>query len=193
MEKKLRALDVGCGTKSQASLAFPDIEVVRLDIDEEVDAEYHLDIREPLPFGEEFDIVVASHVLEHIEHSRMLETIKNLRNVLKEDGEMYIISPSMEWAAGELLSHKPSSVTMWAIYGSQANQYDYHKCGFTLMWIRDLIALAGMIPRKATQSEFPIDRDGKTYKCVQNVAIAMRHKDFEKEAAAKADPSEALE
>jgi len=187
---KTRILDVGCGIEQKLKVP-PDGELVRLDANPDIPADFHCDIREPLPFGEEFDIVVASHVLEHIEHDRVPKTLINLRNVLREDGELHIIVPALEWAASEILSPKTSIAVMGLIYGAQFTPYEFHKCGFTLMWLRDLVSITGMIPRKATQSQFVVVAGGQQYPAIQNVVIAMRHKAFEKEANDRLDPDPA--
>ena len=63
-EKSLTMLDIGCGPANIEEM-FPDYNIVRADIREDVKPDYVCDIR-LLPFAsEEFDLVYSSHVLEH--------------------------------------------------------------------------------------------------------------------------------
>lgn len=46
---------------------------------------------DPFDFGENYDIIYSSHTIEHVLNPEY--TIKNIMNVLKEDGTFYLILP----------------------------------------------------------------------------------------------------
>lgn len=52
------------------------------------------DVSKKLPFqNETFDIIVASHILEHVEMSLASDVIKEWMRVLKENGKLYLTVP----------------------------------------------------------------------------------------------------
>lgn len=175
-------LDVGSGEGSVADIIFDDVTVVRMDIDSELKPDYVHDITKPLPLDlwGKFDIVYLSHVLEHLPYKQVLPTLTNLFKALKpEIGEMWVIVPALEWAAKEIAKDNPSPVLMGFLYGSQSNEYQYHKAGFTLNQLRYLMEAAGMYTRRAYQSAFTITNsspDGtvKEYPSTQNIVVGLR-------------------
>jgi predicted SAM-dependent methyltransferase len=188
----VRLLNVGSGPIENEITEFPDVtEIVRLDINPDVEPDVVCDITKGMPFEEEFDLVYAFHVLEHLYRLDVMPAIKNLRNVLKDGGELWLAVPSWEWVCTQGLSESPSDVMLAVAFGSQETEYQLHKCAFTLNQLRGLTEAIGMIPRKATQMPFPILQGDQTYTVPQNVVIAMRHKEFERELDIT-DPSTAL-
>jgi SAM-dependent methyltransferase len=176
-ESKGRLLDVGSGQEGTAQAFFPQAVIFRLDVDPELHPDYLHDIREPFPeeLRGSFDIVFASHVLEHVERHRVLDTVTNLKGALKDGGELWIMVPSLEWVANELRKDQASPATIAAIYGMQSNEWQYHKCGFTLFMLRQIIEKAGLIPRRAYQGPLTITMNGKEYASLQNILVSMRH------------------
>jgi SAM-dependent methyltransferase len=195
----LRVLDIGCGKGSVAEFWFKDIlggrdyELVRLDIDPANKPDYVHDIRKPLPkeLVGGFDLVMASHILEHVERGRVILAVQHMASALRHMGELYVITPSLEWCAGEILKGKLTAGVQACIYGGpepdMANGY-YHHTGFTLEWLRWLIENpGGLILRQARQTEFDIHMtaaDGETrdYTGVQNVVIGAKYVDDPVEA-----------
>ncbi len=175
-ERKVVLLDVGSGSEGTAEYFFPNATILRLDADAEFNPDYIHDIRDPFPEETKgrFDVVFLSHVLEHIDKDLVLDTVGHLKSALKDGGELWIIVPSLEWVGHELTKDRPSPVTLAAIYGSQTNEWQYHKSGFTIWHLRSLIDKVGMIPRQAYQGPFTIVKSGKEYPAVQNIAVAKR-------------------
>jgi predicted SAM-dependent methyltransferase len=189
----MKTLDVGCGVTPVEKVNPEDV-VFKVDINPDNHPDLVWDIQNPLPeeHHNQYDLVTASHVLEHIPRLKVLPTIINLRNCLKDGGTLYIGVPSMEWVAGELLRERPSNAVIHVIYGMDEPVYQQHRCGFTLMMLRHLVELAGMIPRRATQSGLKLVMDDTEYQTTQNIVVAMRNKEFEKEYDKRQDPAEAL-
>jgi SAM-dependent methyltransferase len=176
-ERKAAVLDVGAGAEGTAQAHFADAVIYRLDVDPAVGPDFLHDIRQPLPedLRDRFDVVFCSHVVEHVERHLVLDTVRNLASAVRPGGELWILVPSMEWVASELRKDKPSPATIAAIYGMQSNEWQYHKCGFTLFMLRQVIERAGLIPRRAYQAPLTITLNGKAYPCLQNVVVAMRY------------------
>ena len=194
----LRILDVGCGKGSVVETAFEEMlrgrsyELVRLDIDPDNKPDYVHDIRQPLPeeLVGQFDLVMASHVLEHVERSMVMLSVIHMASALHHMGELWLVVPSLEWCAGEILAGKLTAGVQACIYGGpeadKPNGY-YHHTGFTVPWLRFLVENAGLILRKAYQNEFGIHMtaaDGQTrdYTGVQNVVIGAKYVDDPVEA-----------
>ena len=176
-ERKVTLLDVGSGPEGNAGFFFPNATIFRLDADEEFNADYVHDIREPFPketMGR-FDIAFCSHILEHVERAVSLQVIKNLKATLKDGGELWIIVPSLEWCGKELLKDKPSPIVLAAIYGSQETKWQYHHTGYTLHLLRQLVEKAGLVARSAYQGPFTVTLNGTEYEALQNFMVSMRH------------------
>ena len=178
-ENIAQILDIGCGPESIAPVIYSHIEhmqVTRLDGLAENKPDVLHDITQPLP--EEllgaFDIVLASHVVEHVDRDQVNIVMRNIASAVRNHGEVMVIVPAMEWAAREILEGRENAGVQGAIFGGQQNPLDYHRCGFTLKSLRYMIELAGLIPRKAYQSPLTIEMYGHTTNALQDIVIATR-------------------
>lgn len=151
-------------------------EITRLDADEFNKPDILHDITTPLPkeLHSQFDIVYMSHVLEHIERQKIINTVRYTISAVKNLGEVWIIVPSMEWAASEIIHGRDGAHVQGMLYGAQHNPFDYHRVGFTLKGLRSVMEICGLITRKAYQSPFQIQMDDVLMNCVQNVVIGTR-------------------
>lgn len=159
-----------------------DKKITLCDTNPEYEPDIVHDIRDPFPaeWWEHFDIVVLSHVLEHIEYFKVIPTLKNIRDVMRSGGEMWIFVPSLEWVCQEIEADRETVALQASLYGGQFNDNEYHKSGFTLNTLRQVVETIGFIVRKAHQSIFNIQFDGEgmepqQYQAVQNVVVAMRY------------------
>ncbi|MGH2621525.1 MAG: methyltransferase domain-containing protein [Anaerolineales bacterium] len=175
--EKVSLLDVGAGPEGTAQAFFPEAVIFRLDVDPEFNPDYVHDIRAPFPeeLRDRFDVVFASHVLEHVERHRVPETVANLRSAVRDGGELWILVPSLEWVAKELRKDQPSPAVLAAIYGAQSSEWQYHKSGFTLFMLRQIVEKAGLVARQAYQGPLTISLNGKPYDALQNILVSMRN------------------
>jgi len=107
INKDSRILDFGCGygrdIKFLISLGFKN--VFGLEIDDKARNESskltkiftHLDLNE---LDEGFDLVIMSHVLEHIPKDEIIETLIQIRNAIKEDGSLILMVPNAQSNTG---------------------------------------------------------------------------------------------
>lgn len=170
-------LDIGSGPESAARKYFPNAKITRLDADDELKPDVVHDITKPFPteLQGSFDVVYASHVLEHIARLDILPTIDNMASGLRNMGELWVMVPSLEWAASEVLKDQPSPVVQAVIFGSQNNEFQYHKTGYTLYALRGLLQRAGLIIRQAYQGVFFIEMESAVYAARQNIVVGMRY------------------
>ena len=172
-------LDVGAGERSVARSMWPDATVRTLDADPALKPDVVgtlLSIPEP---DDTYDAVVASHVLEHVEYRDATTALKEMRRVVKLGGEVHILVPSLEWAARQILGESMSPVTIPHIYGLQTTPWQYHKAGFRLADLRDLMTSVGLrvvVARRAVYHVSGVDRDGKTvgYPAEQHYVVGRK-------------------
>lgn len=189
----MKILDIGSGPESVAAKVFadaPDLHIVRLDGDKDVKPDVVHDITKPLParLQGQFDIVYCSHVLEHIDRANVIPTLQNISQGLVNLGELWVIVPSMEWAAAEILQRREGAHIQGLLYGSQTNPFQYHKVGFTLSSLRTLCEAMGLVIRKAYQSPFGIITDLGEQTCIQNVVVAARYDGLQQLPEKRANP-----
>lgn len=177
----VKILDVGCGEKGGIIDSYLDSienkEITRLDIDPAAKPDVLHDITKPLPeeYRGKFDLVFCSHVLEHIDRRDVIQTLRNVASGLKNLGELWIIVPSLDWLAKEILKHRDGTHVQGLLYGAQRNEWDYHRSAFTLNALRVIVEICGLMIRKAYQAPFTLMMDGKEWEAIQNIVIAARY------------------
>jgi len=103
------------------------------------------------------DAIYACHVLEHVAHEEVLRTLRTWRRVLKPGGDLYVSVPDIDrivriYAANwEHFQTRPNAPWIGLIYGGQLDRFDFHKTGFNLCWMTELLERAGF----ADVSEYP--------------------------------------
>lgn len=130
------ALDIGSGGRD-ISEQFSKYQIVTVDIRDETKPDYRCDVRK-LPFdNNHFDLIHASHILEHFRRNEWNEVLEEWIRVLKVGGIFELIVPNIEWAAEQLVAKKKkkriegTDVDMLnVLYGGQLNDFDFHQTGF---------------------------------------------------------------
>lgn len=105
---------------------------------------------------ETFDVVYASHVLEHFTGFGVLGVLKEWYRVLKDDGELYVSVPDLDYMC-ELfldknigLDYRTKIVKM--IYGAHDNPSNFHYFGFDLPILIAVLEAAGFQEATKTPS-----------------------------------------
>ena len=124
---------------------------------------------EDLPDGQ-FTVVFLPHTLVYLERKFVLEFVKAVAEKVEPMGELWLSSPSLEWAAKSILQGDETPMPLVILYGEQ----DGYRCGLTLLSLRNLAEAAGLVTRKATQNSYTINFNGKEYDFPQNLVIAFR-------------------
>lgn len=136
-------LDIGCGTEVGKELRRTEHtqNIIGLDIRDTLAADVIADMTRGLPFrNESFDIVFASHILEHFPKNEIGVQVNEWIRVLKRSGELWVFVPNLKWIAEAILRGKDITkgasvdkiTVMHQIYGANEHPYDLHKWGFTL-------------------------------------------------------------
>jgi predicted SAM-dependent methyltransferase len=107
------------------------------------------DISQPLPFRDgSADLLYASHLLEHFSHEEVPRLLADWRRVLRDGGVLLLAVPDLDVIARMLVEREgwftpPHNPWLGAIYGGQKDEWDFHKTGFTNVWLAHLLSEAG--------------------------------------------------
>lgn len=97
--------------------------------------------------------IYASHLLEHIEHGKLQETIQLWHRKLIDGGELLINVPDLEWLAQRVIQYERGEKLdgyynrfdgehglLSIVYGSQSHEGEHHKSGFTQRYLVSLLS-----------------------------------------------------
>lgn len=155
----MKALDVYAGKPNALEAQFPGAEVAHMSIED-------IDLARDF-----YDVVYCSHALPTIDRAKVPSVVDSLRKCLKAGGELWLITPSLEWAAGQVLANEPNPLAQVVLFGLDIPS----RTGYTLLWLRSLVENAGMITRRAFQGPYTIRVNEEDVQLPQNVVIAMRY------------------
>lgn len=136
-----RALNIGSGDQHFNSTS--EIEWLNMDLDaRDGKVEIAGDVSKPLPFPSEmFDIMVASHIVEHIEMSIVTDVIKEWMRCLKKDGVLVISMPDARALAERYvtrdITHFIFSINMTGPY--HGKETDHHAWTYDLDELTDRV------------------------------------------------------
>lgn len=143
-------LEIGANIKPQARFIedWKDeaaVKVITLDVDETQKPDVLGDAADmPPELYDRLDGLLASHVLEHFSYWKTDAVLDGWLRCIKDGGELHILVPSLEWAAREVLSERPSPAVYAQLYAGQVNQWDVHLTGFTMRKLRALFEKHGV-------------------------------------------------
>jgi len=122
-------LDVGPGRNVQPHEVQP---VIRLDHRLIVKPNVVGDVR-VLPFRDNvFEVVYASHVLEHFHYRETDSILREWLRVLRPGGEFQIFVPNLTWCLLQLVNGVEDDENIQhSLYGRQEYPSDVHRTGFT--------------------------------------------------------------
>lgn len=175
---KLRVLEIGAGPKPQAKKLLPDTFIETMDIDPQYKPTYLHDAATiPQELYGKFDLVFASHVLEHFPWYETHNVLVEWRKALRVGGELHVLVPSLEWAAEQILSGHPSKAINGHLYAGSQTQWDVHKAGFTLPILRAHFERARLAVALAESGPYPIAISGEIMRAEQHYIIGRKGSD----------------
>lgn len=136
-----KACNLGSGDHHFEST--PEIEWINMDIDDrDGKVEIAGDVSKSLPFpAEMFDIIVASHIVEHVEMSIVSEVLKDWMRCLKKNGQLIITVPNARALAEAYvtsnINHFIFAINMTGPYHGRPT--DHHS------WCYDILELADRV------------------------------------------------
>jgi predicted SAM-dependent methyltransferase len=119
--------------------------------------------------------VLVAHVLEHLDREDVAKSFGYMTKALVNQGEIWVLVPSMEWAAAEILAQRHTIGVEAHIFGRQDNIWAYHRSGYTLKQLRILFENEGLLVKKAFQAPYAIEFERLAYHAIQNIVIGARY------------------
>jgi predicted SAM-dependent methyltransferase len=141
------------------------------------------DISKRLPIADHsVDMIYASHVLEHFPTAEVPGLLREWRRVLRDGGELLVSVPDLDTIARVLLERPgwftpPHDPWLGALYGGQKDAYDFHKTGFTDVWLTYLLDQSGFGDTSRVERFADVGAADTSYSSVPfgvNVALNMR-------------------
>lgn len=136
------------------------------------------DFTSPIPESmfNTFDIVFSNNVLQRGSYHIAPSLITLYGACVKEGGEIHLVVPSLEWAAREVLSEKPSPVCMIMLWGGQGGDGSVHMSGHTMRGLRAHFEKVGLFVVTAKTQEYTLQVNGKEYQTEQHYICAIKGK-----------------
>ncbi len=174
----MKVLEIGPGLRAQAHDIFKKGEVTTLDIDPSVKADITADARTmPQELYGKFEVVIASHVLQCIEHWNTENVLKEWAKALIPGGEMHILVPSFEWVISEMAKEKPVNGVMFVLYPIVSNHFNLHYAAFTLRKLRANLDNANLHVIQARTGPTPMLIGPEKFIIDQHYVIAKKPKE----------------
>jgi predicted SAM-dependent methyltransferase len=141
------------------------------------------DLAEPLPFPDaSAELIYASHLLEHFSTAQVPGMLADWARVLREGGELLVAVPDLDIIAQIMTDRSgwftpPNQPWVALVYGGQKDAYDFHRTGFTDVWLFSLLRDAGFgdVRRVDRFSDVPsIDASFSPQPFGRNVSLNVR-------------------
>jgi len=103
------------------------------------------------------DEIYASHIFEHLSYNgELINALIAVRRILKKQGIFKVGVPDMEtlshFLVNPALDADKKMHVMRIVFGSQVDDYDYHKSGFTFEILKGFLTHAGFTNIKRVES-----------------------------------------
>ena len=135
------------------------------------------DIMDLSPFPDACcESVYASHILEHVNQSKMINTLKEIRRLLIPGGTLMISVPNLT-VLSELfidpdLDFKQKFHVMRMMFGGQIDSYDFHYIGLSYEILSDYLNKAGFQKIQRVE-KFDIFKDTNAYAPYKGKLISL--------------------
>ena len=103
--------------------------------------------------------VVCSDFLEHLPHNQVLPILKEINRLLKQQGRLIIIVPDLVKLCERVANNPEDEWSLAQLYGHQQHEGQFHKTGFTVKRLSNLLGFAGF--DNLTLAYYP-SKDGLT-------------------------------
>lgn len=152
-ERRARSSRVSDDTPRQLHLGCGDVRIDRwcnVDVDPLVQPDVVDDITTLEKFSDNFaERIYACHVLEHVSHADVPRVLATWYRVLAPGGALYISVPDIDrivriyTANWDHFQTRPNTPWIGLLYGGQLDAFDFHRTGFNMCWMTELLERAG--------------------------------------------------
>lgn len=122
---------------------------------------------------DKYDVIFASHILEHFPWYDTDGVLASWVACLKPGGALHVLVPSLEWVAEETLKNKPSRALLPHLHGGISGPGDAHLCSFTMRYLRARMEKAGLAIMHAVSGPRPIRAMGEDEESDQHYCVGM--------------------
>lgn len=172
-EGKKLVLEIGPNIKPQAHLVIENAKIYTMDIDKQQKPDIVMDAGK-MNFDGKFDVIFASHVLEHFPYWDTIRVLTAWKKALVSGGELHIVVPSWEWAARQVLMDNPSPALFPHSFAGIVNEWDVHKVMFTMRSLRMLFDKIELNTIFARTGKYKILVSGKEVESEQHYIIGVK-------------------
>lgn len=117
---------------------------INVDCREDINPDVVDDIKTLSKFNiESSSLILACHVLEHLDRKSVVEALKRWYDVLVPNGKVYICVPDMEAVFAHYFYWKDLKLIYSSLGGSQKHEADYHLSHFDETTLRELLETVG--------------------------------------------------
>lgn len=126
---------------------------INLDMDKTQNADVIADA-EHLPYKKEtFDIVYASHIIEHFPHTKTEKVLREWKRVLTKGGELYLSQPDLKKIIDIVYLQKHKTMKYLGncrlkylrhiLWGDQGGKFQYHYVCYDYEMIKEILKKVG--------------------------------------------------
>jgi hypothetical protein len=105
-----------------------------------------------------YDALLAYHILPKLSYLDARKALTEWVGYLRPEGEIQLYVPSLEWAAEQVLSDKPSPALAIHLFGNQRNK-DFFISGYTMRDLRKMCENAGIAVTQAVSGEYTLGEE----------------------------------
>lgn len=87
--------------------------------------------------------IICSDFLEHLPHNQVLFLLKELNRLIKPEGRLIIIVPDLPSLCERVKNNPEDDWSLAQLYGHQQHEGQFHKTGFTVKRLTNLLGFAG--------------------------------------------------
>lgn len=182
----MRVLEIvvpGAGQEGIAREVWPGAEIVQDEVD----------LSGEISGSATYDAILASHVLQLVDGSKVVATVRCWAGWLREGGELHLVTPDLGWACEQISKqHEADRFTLGVIYGQGER---VHRSGFTVGLLRSVLAAAGLKAKAARLGPYRMvgtDREGDEHEVIarQVYVVGVRTSTTDGEIHDKKDEEE---
>jgi predicted SAM-dependent methyltransferase len=117
---------------------------VNVDIREDVEPDVVDDVFTLKKFNNNSaDLILAVHVLEHLDRKKAESALYRWRDVLKDGGTLMVSVPDMAAVFEHYICYKDLNILQAFLGGSQKHEFDYHLSHFDYKTLKELLEKIG--------------------------------------------------
>lgn len=124
------------------------------------------------PLDNSYDIILLDHFIQQANREQVGKALLFFRDKLKNNGQIVVIVPSLEWACRQVAIKDDAPVMAYLhLYGTKDEP---HLSGLTLNWLRLACEAAGLFTIQAYSEKYIVNVNEKEEPAFQNVYIGVK-------------------